>query len=83
MYGRSTGLQLLKVLDAWTEAIEDGYYVDCIYMDLMKFKLLTKVTHKRLVRKQHYGIVGKTFKWICDFLSNCNQYVELNSNCLK
>ena len=36
MHGRSTGLQLLKVLDVWTDAIEEGYYVGCVYMDLMK-----------------------------------------------
>ena len=29
--GRSTTLQLLEVLDKWTEAIDDGLEVDCIY----------------------------------------------------
>ena len=33
MNGKSTALQLLTVLDTWTEAIEDGHYVDCVYMD--------------------------------------------------
>jgi hypothetical protein len=28
--GRSTTLQLLEVLDKWTEAIDDGLEVDCI-----------------------------------------------------
>ena len=30
--GRSTSLQLLSVLDAWTEAIEAGYSIDAIYI---------------------------------------------------
>jgi len=73
---------LLKVLDAWTEAIEEGYYVDCVYMDLMK--AFDKVPHKRLMTKlKHYGIVGRTFEWICDFISNHEQYVELNGKCSK
>jgi hypothetical protein len=29
--GRSTTLQLLEVVDKWTEAIDDGLEVDCIY----------------------------------------------------
>ena len=34
--GRSTTLQLLEVLDKWTEAIDDGLEVDYIYTDFMK-----------------------------------------------
>ena len=31
--GRSTVLQLLNVLDKWTEALEDGGCIDAIYTD--------------------------------------------------
>ena len=41
--GRSTTLQLLEVLDKWTEAIDDGLEVDCIYTDFMK--AFDKVPH--------------------------------------
>jgi hypothetical protein len=34
--GRSTSLQLLNVLDRWTEAIDQGKSIDVIYMDYMK-----------------------------------------------
>ena len=34
--GRSTMLQLLKVIDEWTEALDRGGQVDIIYMDFMK-----------------------------------------------
>ena len=32
--GRSTVLQLLNVLDQWTEATDNEFYVDVIYCDL-------------------------------------------------
>ena len=31
--GRSTSLQLLAVLDKWTEALDNGTDVDVIYME--------------------------------------------------
>ena len=34
--GRSTSLQLLKVLDKWTETLDSGHSIDCIYMDYAK-----------------------------------------------
>jgi hypothetical protein len=48
-FGRSTSLQLLEVLDKWTEALDNGHYVDCIYMDFQK--AFDKVPHKRLLEK--------------------------------
>ena len=47
IYVRSTSLQLLEVLDKWTEALDNGHYVDCIYMDFQK--AFDKVPHKRLL----------------------------------
>ena len=46
--GRSTVLLLLNVLDQWTEAIDNGFYVDVIYCDFMK--AFDKVPHKRLLK---------------------------------
>ena len=37
--GRSTSLQLLQILDKWTELLENGGQIDLIYTDL---KPLTK-----------------------------------------
>ena len=55
--GHSTSLQLLEVLDKWTEALDNGHYVDCIYMDFQK--AFDKVPHKRLLEKiKSYGIVA-------------------------
>ena len=77
IYVRSTSLQLLEVLDKWTEALDNGHYVDCIYMDFQK--AFDKVPHKRLLEKiKSYGIVGPTLSWIEDFLLNRSQKVLLN-----
>ena len=34
--GRSTSLQLLKIMDDWTASLENGHEVDVIYTDFMK-----------------------------------------------
>ena len=47
--GRSTSLQLLTVLDIWTEALEQGLSIDVIYMDFRK--AFDVVPHRRLVGK--------------------------------
>ena len=55
MGGRSTSLQLLKVLENWTKVIDDGGIVHAVYMDLMK--AFYKVPQDRLLHKvRHYGI---------------------------
>ena len=63
--GRSTALQLIRVLDEWTEAIDNGKGVDCIYMDYQK--AFDTVPHKRLVQKlKAYNINEHLITWIED-----------------
>ena len=65
---RSTTLQLLYVLDKWTEIIDDGGTIDAIYMDFMK--AFDKVPHERLLKKvEAYGIGGPLLGWIRSFLT--------------
>ena len=74
---RSTVLQLIRVLDIWTEILEQGGSLDVIYMDFMK--AFDKVPHRRLVYKiEKYGIKGNVLGWINNFLSNRTQCVVLN-----
>ena len=47
--GRSTVLQLLKVLDIWTETLDNGGCIDVIYCDFMK--AFDKVPHSKLIKK--------------------------------
>ncbi len=74
--GCSTSLQLLTVLDIWTQAIEDNLEIDCIYMDFQK--AFDKVPHRRLLKKiEGYGIHVSALNWIRDFLTNRLQQVTV------
>jgi len=47
--GRSTVMQLLKILDDWTEALEIGGRIDVIDTDFEK--AFDEVPHRRLISK--------------------------------
>ena len=75
--GRSTTLQLLQVLDIWTQIIDEGGNIDVLYCDFMK--AFDKVPHKRLVYKvSKYGVKENVLGWIESFLSNRTQCVSIN-----
>ena len=75
--GRSTTLQLLHVLDIWTEILDQGGTLDVIYCDFMK--AFDKVPHRRLIHKiEKYGITGNILGWTKAFLSGRTQCVVLN-----
>ena len=60
-----------------TEAIDKGEELDAIYLDFAK--AFDKVPHKRLLSElKGYGIKGKIYDWIKDFLSNRKQPVVVN-----
>ena len=74
---RSTTLQLLHVLEEWTDIMERGNEVEAIYMDFQK--AFDTVPHKRLMSKlKSYGFGGKIVKWIENFLSNRSHKVVIN-----
>ena len=75
--GRSTVLQLLHVLDKWTELIDKGHSSDVIYMDYQK--AFDTVPHRRLVGKlASYGIRGEVLRWVESFLNDRRQRVVVN-----
>ena len=77
--GRSTSLQLLEVLDKWTEAIDKGTDVDVIYMDFQK--AFDKVPHKRLIGKaKNYVKDNPLLEWIEDFLTGRTQRVLMDQH---
>ena len=77
MTGRSTALQLLKVIDEWTEALENGDSIDCIYMDFQK--AFDKVPHKRLIKKlEAYRIGNELVDWVEHYLRDRIQQVTVN-----
>ena len=80
MAGRSTSLQLLNVLDKWTEALDKGNEIDCVYMDYKK--AFDTVPHNRLLSKlKSYGIKLNVIEWIQSFLIGRLQHVQVNNCC--
>ena len=47
--GRSTMLQLIQVLEKWTEILDNGGSLDCVYLDFTK--AFDKVPHHRLLKR--------------------------------
>ena len=75
--GRSTVLQLLKIMDEWTTQLDYGGQVDVIYTDFAK--AFDTVPHRRLLFKlETYNINTELLTWITDFLCNRKQCVVLN-----
>ena len=72
-------LQLLKVLDIWTEILDEGGSIDIIYCDFMK--AFDKVPHRRLIHKvRQYGITDNILGWIENFLNNRKQVTVINDH---
>jgi len=75
--GRSTVLQLLKVIDRWTEILDEGGCIDVAYCDFMK--AFDKVPHNRLLHKlQMYKIGDVYISWLEAFLKGRKQRVTVN-----
>ena len=66
--GRSCLTNLLETLEEWTSALDEGYWIDAIYLDYRK--AFDTVPHKRLImRLQDYGLDVKLLNWLTDFLT--------------
>ena len=77
--GRSTVLQLLRVIDRWTEILDKGGFIDVIFCDFKK--AFDTVPHNRLMDLlSYYGIKDPVFSWISDFLTDRKQHVTVNSS---
>lgn len=77
---RSCVTQLLEVIEVWTDILERGSNVDCVYLDFAK--AFDTVPFKRLLLKlQAYGIRGKVYHWIENFLSSRSQQVKVGTQC--
>ena len=75
--GKSTALQLLNVLDKWTEALNNGTRVDAIYCDFMK--TLDTVPHQSLLRVlRFYNTLENLVKWIEEFINERKQLPTVN-----
>ena len=64
--GKSTVLQLLRILDGWTLQLEKSGQIDVIYTDFEK--AFDKVLHKHFISKLYsYGINEVVILWIQSF----------------
>ena len=65
---RSCLTNLLETFEAWTDALDTGYGVDVVYLDFRK--AFDTVPIQRLLYKlRYYGIEGRLYNWIEDFLT--------------
>jgi len=74
--GRSTALQLLRIMDEWTIQLDYGGQVDVIYTDFAK--AFDTVPHRRLLSKIKSYINHRLILWIQDFLCNRKQSIGVN-----
>jgi len=73
---------LLEVMEDFSLFIEEGCNIDIIYLDFRK--AFDTVPHKRLLEKiKSYGINGKLYDWIKDFLTQRTQKVRVNNQLSK
>ena len=73
--GRSTILQLLNVLNDWTNSLENKF--DCIYLDYQK--AFDSVPQKRLISKlRSYRFNLVIIRWVENYLRDRSQYVKIN-----
>ena len=76
--GRSCTTQLLEIMEIWSDFIDRGLAIDCIYLDFAK--AFDKVPHRRLINKlKAYGIRNGLINWIQNFLMDRNQVVVINN----
>ena len=72
---------LLATLDHWTDVMDRGGDIDAVYLDFSK--CFDSVPHERLLLKlRQYGIQGKLWCWIADFLKGRKQQVSIEG-CLS
>ena len=70
-------LQLVTVMNEWTEALDDGIQIDTVYLDFRK--KFDSVPHKRLIKKlEGYGSNRILLEWFKNFLNGRQQRVVIN-----
>ena len=76
MKTRSCMTQLLETLEEWTDLLDQNFSIDLDFQ-----KASDTIPHQRLLSKVHaYGIRGKVYEWIRNFLLNRRQRVVLNNS---
>ena len=75
--GRSTVTNLLSSMCDWVNTVDQGGFVDVIYLDIKK--AFNSISHAKLVTKLHgLGIRGKVLDILREILSHRRQRVKIN-----
>ena len=79
---RSTVTQLLLSLNLVTEALDRSEYCDIFYLDIVK--AFNSVSHTKLfLIFESFGIRGKLFAWLTEYLNGRTQRVVINGKFSK
>ena len=77
--GRSSETQLIEFVDDISKNLQEGQQTDILILDFAK--AFDKVNHSLLIHKlQHYGIIGKSVRWIQNWLANRKQSVVIDGS---
>ena len=77
--GRSCETQLIEFVDDISKNLQEGQQTDILILDFAK--AFDKVNHSLLTHKlQHYGIIGKSVRWIHNCLANRKQSVVIDGS---
>ena len=77
MANRSTVSALIKVVDDWQKALDQGYEVCVVFFDVSK--AFDTVPHSLLLAKlSELGLDPYLLRWIRNYLSDRSQYVVLS-----
>ncbi len=79
--GRSTSGQLIDCFDIVTKALDEGYCVDIVYLDLSK-AFDTISVRKLLLKLESLGISGQLLSWLKSYLTERTQSVKIG-DCLS
>ena len=76
--GKTTVLQLLIIVDKWTEILDRDGVIDVIYRDFQK--AFDTMPHNHLLDLLlHYGITDPIWSRVCDFLTDRKHQVLVNA----
>ena len=79
MKNRSCLTNLLECFENWTQALDEGFEVDVVYLDYRK--AFDSVPILRLIEKlKTYGLKGKVLQWIKSFLTSRTMKVLLKGS---
>ena len=76
MTHRSSVSALIRVIDDWSHALDEGYEVCVIFFDIRK--AFDQVPHQSLLQQlQHMNLDPYLLRWLCSYLSNRSQFVAV------